>query len=119
MGMLDAQRRISRQAFFSPDRLGETITYNGRDIVALVYIGASMSRSDWNAVHTQVENANIADIALFSVCDDESDPNGVMPHEGDSIVYHGNNYSVAQIVEHDVPGSHYLVMASKDERGWR
>ena len=34
MSVLEAQRRVTKKAFFSLDRLGETITYNGQEIVA-------------------------------------------------------------------------------------
>lgn len=119
MGMLDAQRRITKKVFFSEDRLGERVTYNGKEIVALVYIGASNSRADWNDAATAVENASIVDLAYFCVCDDTEDPNGVeMPVEGDEIIYKGAKYAVSQIMEHDVAGSHYVVLASKAERAW-
>lgn len=119
MGMMDAQRRICKKAFFSADRLGERITYNGKDVVALVYIGASNSRADWNDAATAVENASIIDIAYFAVCDDLDDENGVAkPVEGDEIIYKGTRYAVSQLMEHDVAGSHYLVLASKSEKAW-
>lgn len=119
MGMLDAQRRICKKVFFSADRLGEHITYNGKDVVALVYIGASASRADWNDSATAVENASIVDLAYFAVCDDMEDENGVPPPtEGDKIVYNGDSYAVSQMMEHDVAGCHYLVLASKSEKAW-
>ena len=117
MGMMDAQRRICRKAFFSDKRLGEHISYNGKDIVALVYVGVSDSRSDWNEAKTVVENASLIDAAYFCVCDEGE--NGVLtPSEGDAIIYNGARYSVSNIVEHDVAGSHYVLLASKAERAF-
>lgn len=119
MGMMDAQRRMCKQAFFSDKRLGEHITYNGKDVVALVYIGASQSRADWNDSATAVESASIVDLAYFAICDDTEDPNGIeKPVEGDEIIYKGDRYAVSQMMEHDVAGSHYLVLASKAEKAW-
>ena len=114
MSILEAQRRVTKKAFFSLDRLGETITYNGNEIVALVYIGASLSRPDWNDAATSVEHASLADIATFSVCDEDV----VAPEEGDTIVYNGTQYTVAQIIEHDVAGCHFVVFAVKDTKAF-
>ena len=118
MSVLEAQRRVSKKAFFSLDRLGEPITYNGQEIVALVYIGASMSRPDWNDAATAIEHANLADIATFSVCDDPDDGGVAEPQEGDVIVYKDIEYQVAQIIEHDVAGAHYVVFAVKNTKAF-
>lgn len=112
MSVLEAQRRVAKTAFFSTARLGETITYNGVEIVALVYIGASLSRPDWNDAATSIEHANLADIATFSVCDDDVNS----PNEGDVIVYGNDEYLVAQIIEHDVAGAHYVLFATKNTK---
>lgn len=118
--MLEAQRRVSRKAFFSLDRLGETIEYNGKQIVALAYPGATLSRTDWNDAATSIENANLADLAVFGICDDPTDENGIdkPPTEGDEIVYNGETYYASQQIEHDVAGSHYVVFATKNHRAW-
>ena len=68
MGMMDAQRRICQKAFFSDKRLGEHISYNGKDIVALVYVGVSNSSSDWIDSKNVIEKAAIVDGAYFCVC---------------------------------------------------
>lgn len=118
MSVLEAQRRICKKAFFSTDRLGEPVTYNGKEIVALVYTGASLSRTDWNDAATSVENANLADLAVFSVCDDTEDGGVPEPQEGDKIVYEGNTYLVAQIIKHDVAGAHYVVTATRNTKAF-
>lgn len=114
MGMLDAQRRISKQVYFSTKRLGEEVEYNGTPLIALVYIGASASRTDWNDAATSVENANLADLATFSICDDDIET----PQEGDIIKYKEDEYAVVQIIEHDVAGSHWVLFATKGERAF-
>ena len=81
----------------------------------LVYVGVSNSRSDWNEAKTVIENAALVDAAYFCVCDEGE--NGVLsPVEGDAIVYNGDRYSVSNIVEHDVAGSHFVLLATKAER---
>lgn len=114
MGMLEAQRRIAKNTFFNTDRLGETITYNGVEIVALVYIGASISRTDWNDAATSIEHSSLADLAVFSVCDEDV----IEPCEGDEIIYKGTAYTVAQIILHDVAGAHFVVTASKENKAF-
>lgn len=114
MGMMDAQRRISKNVYFSTKRLGEDIEYNGCAIIGLVYIGASASRTDWNDAATTVENANLADLATFSVCDEDVE----LPQEGDIIKYKDDEYEVVQIVEHDVAGAHWVLFATKGERAF-
>lgn len=118
MSVLEAQRRTSKKAFFSLARLGETITYNGQEVIAIVEIGASMSRPDWNVPATQVEHASLTDIAYFSVCDDIEDGGIPEPQEGDTIVYNGTEYNVAQLVMHDVTGSLWLVFAVKNTKAF-
>lgn len=114
MGMIDAQRRISKKCFFSEKRLGEKVTYNGDEIIALVYIGASLSRTDWTDTATAIEHSSIADLAVFSICDDDVEE----PIEGDVINYKGEDYGVANIIEHDVAGTHWVVLASKAEKAF-
>lgn len=118
MSVLTAQRRTSKKAFFSLSRLGELITYNGQEKIAIVEIGASMSRPDWNVPATQVEHASLTDIAYFSVCDDVEDGGIPEPQEGDTIIYNGTEYSVAQLVMHDVTGSLWLVFAVKNTKAF-
>ncbi|EFR42330.1 MAG: hypothetical protein QP733_02015 [Dialister micraerophilus] len=119
MSMLNAQRRISKKVFFSEKRLGEKILYNGVEIVALVYIGSSLTRSDWNDTHTQIEHSRLGDLAVFSICDDVSDKNGIKePIEGDVIIYGDHVYGVSSIIEHDVTGCHWVVLASKEEKAY-
>lgn len=118
MSVLEAQRRVSRKAFFSLARSGETITYNGQEIIAIVEIGASQTRPDWNDAATSIEHADLADIAYFSVCDDPDNGGIAEPQEGDTIVYNGTEYSAAQIIMHDVPASLYLVFAVKNTRAF-
>ena len=118
MSVLEAQRRTSKRAFFSLARLGELITYNGQEKIAIVEIGASMSRPDWNVPATQVEHASLTDIAYFSVCDDPNDGGITEPQEGDTIVYNGTEYNVAQLVMHDVTGCLWLVFAVKNTKAF-
>ncbi len=118
MSVLEAQRRASKKAFFSLARLGEQITYNGQETIAIVEIGASMSRPDWNIPATAVENASLTDIAYFSVCDDVEDGGIAEPQEGDTIVYNGTEYSVAQMVMHDVTGALWVIFAVKNTKAF-
>jgi len=118
MSVLEAQRRVSKKAFFSSARLGEPITYNGQEVIAIVEIGATLSRPDWNVPATAVEHASLTDIAYFSICDDENDGGIAEPQEGDVIVYNDTEYSVAQLVMHDVAGSLWLVFATKNTKAF-
>lgn len=118
MSVLEAQRRVSKKAFFSLARLGEQITYNGQEVVAIVEIGASLSRPDWNVPATAVEHASLTDIAYFSICDDIEDGGIPEPQEGDTIIYNGTEYSVAQLVMHDVTGALWLVFAVKNTKAF-
>ena len=118
MSVLEAQRRASKKAFFSTARLGEEIAYNGQDIIAIVEIGASLSRPDWNVPATAVEHASLSDIAYFSICDDVADGGIAEPQEGDTIVYNNAEYTVQQLVMHDVTGSLWLVFATKNTKAF-
>ena len=115
MSVLEAQRRASRKAFFSSARLGEQITYNGQELIAIVEIGASMSRPDWNVPATTVEHASLTDIAYFSICDEDIDHE---PQEGDTVEYNGTQYLVAQVVMHDVAGSLWVIFAVKNTKAF-
>lgn len=114
MSMLDAQRRVSKTAFYSTDRLAERIRYNGKDIVAIVLIGADAQRTDWGDTATNIENAVLADMATFCVCDDPDIGIDSSPVEGDIIEYDGVQYEVTQLALHDVAGCQYIVTASKN-----
>ncbi len=118
MSVLDAQRRVCQKALFSLDRIGEPIVYNGQEIIALVEIGASLSRPDWNDAATSIEHASLADIAYFSVLDDVENGGVPEPQEGDTIVYNETEYSVAQIIQHDIAASLYLVFAVKNTKAF-
>ena len=118
MSVLEAQRRASKKAFFSTARLGETITYNGQEVIAIVEIGATLSRPDWNVPATAVEHASLSDIAYFSICDDVADGGIAEPQEGDTIVYNNAEYTVQQLVMHDVTGSLWLVFATKNTKAF-
>ena len=118
MSVLEAQRRASKKAFFSTARLGETITYNGQEVVAIVEVGASLSRPDWNVPATTVEHASLTDIAYFSICDDVEDGGIAEPQEGDTILYNGTEYNVAQLVMHDKAGCLYVVFAVKNTKAF-
>lgn len=115
MSVLEAQRKASKKAFYSTARLGEEITYNGQNIIAIVEIGATLSRPDWNVPATAVEHASLTDIAYFSVCDDELEHE---PQEGDTIVYNDAEYTVQQLVMHDKAGSTYVVFAVKNTKAF-
>ena len=118
MSVLEAQRRASKKAFFSTARLGETITYNEQEVVAIVEVGASLSRPDWNVPATTVEHASLTDIAYFSICDDVEDGGIAEPQEGDTILYNGTEYNVAQLVMHDKAGCLYVVFAVKNTKAF-
>ncbi len=105
MNMISAQRRIFTKAAFSTDRLGEPIVYNGAEITALVEIGATLARTDWNNAATTIEEARLGDNATFSVMDTDVPE----PQEGDIIEYAGNEYSVARVENHDQAGGHYVL----------
>ena len=87
-------------------------------MVAIVEIGASMSRPDWNVPATAVEHASLTDIAYFSVCDDVENGGIEEPQEGDTIEYNGKQYLVAQLVMHDVSGSLWVVFAVKNTKAF-
>ena len=114
MSMLDAQRRVSKTAFYSTDRLAERIRYNGKDIVAIVLIGADAQRTDRGDTATNIENAVLDDMATFCICDDPDIGIDSSPVEGDIIEYDGVQYEVAQLALHDVAGCQYIVTASKN-----
>ena len=111
MSMLDAQRRVSKIAFYSTDRLAERIRYNGK---AIVIIGADAQRTDWGDTATNIENAVLADMATFCICDDPDIGIDSSPVEGDIIEYDGVQYEVAQLAMHDVAGCQYVITASKN-----
>lgn len=109
MNMISAQRRVFTKAAFSTDRLGEPIVYNGAEITALVEIGATLARTDWNNAATTIEEARLGDNATFSVMDTDVPE----PQEGDIIEYAGSEYSVARVENHDQAGGHYVLDAIK------
>lgn len=119
MSMIDAQRKITEIALFSVKRLGEEIEYTDSQnvkkiIVAIVERGVDMSRSDWNDAHTRIEHSAINDMAEFSVLKKDV-PN---PKEGDHIVYEGDTWKVSQIFNYDSAGGNYVLICSKNSRGW-
>ena len=109
MSMISAQRKVFMTAAFSKDRLGEPIVYNGAEITALVEVGATMARTDWNNAATTIEEARLGDIATFSVMDTDVPE----PQEGDIIEYKNDEYSVARVENHDEAGGHYVIDAIK------
>lgn len=109
MSMICAQRRVFTKAAFSQERLGEPIVYNGAEITALVEIGATMARTDWNNAATTIEEARLGDTATFSVMDTDVPE----PQEGDIIEYKNDEYSVARVENHDEAGGHYVIEAIK------
>ena len=114
MNMIAAQRRVFAKAAFSTDRLGETIIYNGREITALVEVGASLARTDWNISHTTTEEARLGDLAVFSVLD--TDFPDEPPQEGDEIIYHNDSYTVSRVDNHDEAGANYVIDAMRNGR---
>lgn len=122
MSMIDAQRRVTKQALFSVKRLGEPITYintiDGEDveheIVAISQIGAEMSRGDWNDAATKVEHAAMNDIAEFTILASD------IPHpqEGDNIIYRGEKWSVSQLYLYDAMGDANVVICMKNGRAY-
>lgn len=119
MSMIDAQRRVTKQALFSLKRLAELIEYTDsenvtKQIPALIEIGPEMSRSDWNDAATKVEHGSINDIAEFSVLKDDVPK----PKEGDHIVYDGDKWKVAQVYKYDSAGHNYVLICSRNGKGW-
>lgn len=113
MNMIEAQRKIIKQACFNDRLLGEHILYNGVDIVAVPEIGATLARTDWNDSATTIESAAIGDLAAFSVCmDDVPDP-----QEGDHIEYQGKVYKVASVTLVDSVGGVYVLNTMVNGRG--
>lgn len=117
--MLDAQRRITKNALFSVKRLAEEIKYTDKKnvtktIPAIVERGVDMTRSDWNDAHTRIEHAAINDISSFSVLKDDVP----RPNEGDHIVYDGETWKVMQIFNYDSAGGNYVLICSKNSKGW-
>ena len=113
MSMLDAQRRIAKQALFSVKRLGEQIEYTNENgthtIIAIIEIGTEQSRSDWNDSHTRIENSSMNDFANISVLRSDV-PN---PKEGDHITYNGEVWNVSQILLYDSAGDNYTLICSR------
>lgn len=112
--MMDAHRRIVTKSCFSTDRVAETISYNGTEIPAIVEIGASLSRSDWNDAATTIEEARLIDVASFSVLDTDVPD----PQEGDEIVWNGDTYHVARVTSHDEYGANFVLDAMKEGRAY-
>lgn len=117
MSMLDAQRRITKQALFCVKRLGEIILYTGMDnvqkeIIAIPQVGPEMSRSDWNDAATKVEHANLNDVAEFTILASDV-PN---PQEGDEIIYRNERWSVTQLYLYDNMGDAHVVICMKNGR---
>lgn len=117
MTMLDAQRRVTKQALFCAKRLGEPILYTGADdiqkeIIAIPQIGPEMSRSDWNDSATKVEHATLNDIAEFTIL--ASDVRN--PQEGDEIIYRDERWSVVQLYLYDSMGDAHVVICMKNGR---
>lgn len=114
--MLEKQREITRNAFFSDKRLGEHILYNDIDIIAITEIGTALSRGDWNEAATQVEHASILDNAIFTVrADDLPDKK---PIEGDTIIYNGDKYSVTQHILFDSAANAYVVSCMRNGKAY-
>lgn len=113
MNMLDAQRRVTKQALFSVKRLGEEVFYENKqgshNIVAIVEIGPEMSRSDWNDAATRVENASLNDIAEFSILRSDIE----RPREGDTITYNGEKWNVTQSYKYDSAGDVYVLICTR------
>lgn len=114
MSMISAQREIVKKSCFSTDRVAETITYNGVEITALVEIGPTLSRTDWNNAATTIEEARLANIAVFSVLDTDV----ANPTEGDHIVYNNETYNVSRIANYDKAGGHWLVEAMRSGKAF-
>lgn len=119
MNMLNAQRRITRKALFSTRRLAEEIEYTDKTnetkiIPAIVTLGPEMSRSDWNDAATKIEHGSINDIAEFNVLAEDVGK----PNEGDHIKYMGETWKVAQVYNYDSQGDNYVVICSKNGKGW-
>lgn len=117
MSMLDAQRRITKQALFCAKRLGEPILYTGiddvqKEIIAIPQLGSEMSRSDWNDSATKVEHATLNDLAEFTILASD------VPHpqEGDEIIYRGERWSVTQLYLYDSMGDANVVICMKNGR---
>lgn len=115
MGMIDKQREITRKAFFSDTRLGEHILYNDVDIIAIVELGVTLSRGDWNEAATQIEHASITDNALFTIRADDLESE---PDEGDTIIYGEKKYSVTQQILFDTGANAYVVSAMAKGRAY-
>ena len=119
MSMLDAQRRVTKKALFSTERLAELIEYTDsnnvtKTIPAIVMLSVEMSRSDWNDAATKVEHGSINDIAEFDILRDDVGT----PKEGDHIKYMGETWKVAQVYNYDSAGDNYVVICSKNGKGW-
>jgi hypothetical protein len=114
MSMLTAQKAVVQATFFSTKRLGEELLYNKKTIVAVVEVGADMTRTDWNDARTKVEEADLGDFATFFVLDSDV----AEPQEGDVIVYKDTTYNVTQIIDHDVFGGNYQLLAMKNGRAF-
>nr|DAR24901.1 MAG TPA: ATP-binding sugar transporter [Caudoviricetes sp.] len=112
MSMISAQRKVFTKAAFSKERLGEPIIYEGNEIIALVEVGATLARTDWNNAATTIEEARLGDTATFSIMDTDVPS----PQEGDKVVYKGDSYSVARVENHDEAGGHFVVDAIKKGR---
>lgn len=114
MTMIEAMRRVSKKAFFSKKRLAEDVVYNEKTISALCYIGATLSRTDWNDAATSIEHASLADLSVFIVCDTDV----ANPEVGDNITYKGITYSVANVMSHDEWGAQWVLSCSTNERAY-
>lgn len=117
MSMLDAQRRVTKQALFCVKRLGEKILYTGidniaKEIIAIAQVGPEMSRSDWNDSATKVEHANLNDIAEFTILASDVEH----PQEGDEIIYRNERWSVTQLYMYDSMGDVNVVICMKNGR---
>ena len=114
MSMIDTQRSIVATSCFSTKRIAETITYEGKEISALVEIGASFARTDWNDAATTTEEARLADAATISVLDTDVPS----PQEGDVIVYKSETYFVSRVINHDEAGGNFVLDAMKNGKAY-
>lgn len=107
-------KSIIQRATLNQDLFGETITYNGKDITAVVEVGQNEAQT--SGFMKLVSGASVINGNGFFTVSIDDVPH---PKRGDRISYNGDIYYVAGIELVDTAGGTVTVKVSANERGYR
>ncbi|WP_405379571.1 hypothetical protein [Phascolarctobacterium sp.] len=105
-------KQVIRRALFNEKLFGETITYNGKEIMAICQVGESEVQTSPSFLRMG-NSLMVSSDARFTVSTEDA-PN---PKQGDVILYNGETYHVSGITLHDSVGGNVTVKAVGRARG--